>query len=269
MPIILFHFPQPFPWHIKVWQDFDTHTMEKVFNVEGRKKICDTFRELVGEPIDWMKANHNGHHSWGDSNENVLKKEVSNFYNRIGCKCKMMAFTRMPDTRFTLVSREYIHRCHMRVKRYIQPSGKFCWTRVRAGAIPEYLTYSENINTGYVWIFRSKALEEARFRLKEKGAYVVADVANLPFKTNAFDGLVSCTPCITSCQRNIPRHIMVLSVSWNRKKRLVVNAWTSPELMKRWSWMVGSWIGWLDWFVGSVIARWSSLESNRRNQPSA
>jgi hypothetical protein len=58
-----FTFPQPFPWHIKVWQDFDTHTMEKVFNVEGRKKYGDTFRELVGEPIDWMKANHNGHHS--------------------------------------------------------------------------------------------------------------------------------------------------------------------------------------------------------------
>jgi hypothetical protein len=37
--------------------------MEKVFNVEGRKKYGDTFRELVGEPIDWMKANHNGHHS--------------------------------------------------------------------------------------------------------------------------------------------------------------------------------------------------------------
>ncbi|MHC1740419.1 MAG: hypothetical protein AB9897_04840 [Anaerolineaceae bacterium] len=58
-----FTFPRPFPWHIKVWQDFDSHSMKQVFSAEGRKKYADTFRQLVGEPIDWTKVNHNGHHS--------------------------------------------------------------------------------------------------------------------------------------------------------------------------------------------------------------
>jgi hypothetical protein len=58
-----FTFPRPFPWHIKVWQDYDEHNISKVFSAEGRKKYGDTFRQLVGEPIDWSKANHGGHHS--------------------------------------------------------------------------------------------------------------------------------------------------------------------------------------------------------------
>lgn len=58
-----FTFPRPFPWHIKVWQDYDSHNIKEVFSAEGRKRYGDTFRQLVGEPIDWTKANHNGRHS--------------------------------------------------------------------------------------------------------------------------------------------------------------------------------------------------------------
>ncbi len=56
-------FPLPFPWHIKVWQDYETHTLSQVFSKEGKKKYGNTFRYLVGEPIDWTKTNHNGRHA--------------------------------------------------------------------------------------------------------------------------------------------------------------------------------------------------------------
>ena len=55
-----FTFPRPFPWHVKVWQDYDQHNLDKVFSAEGRRKYGDTFRQLVGEPIDWAKVNHSG-----------------------------------------------------------------------------------------------------------------------------------------------------------------------------------------------------------------
>ena len=58
-----FTFPRPFPWHVKLWQDYEDHTIEKVFNAEGRRKYSDTFRQLTGEPIDWTKVNHSGKHA--------------------------------------------------------------------------------------------------------------------------------------------------------------------------------------------------------------
>jgi hypothetical protein len=55
-----FTYPRPFPWHVKVWQDYAEHNISKVFSAEGRKKYGDTFRYLTGEPIDWSKTNHSG-----------------------------------------------------------------------------------------------------------------------------------------------------------------------------------------------------------------
>ena len=57
-----FTYPRPFPWHVKVWRDYRDNTIAEVFSVEGQKKYGETFRNLVGEPIDWTKANHGGHH---------------------------------------------------------------------------------------------------------------------------------------------------------------------------------------------------------------
>ncbi len=56
-------FPLPFPWHIKVWQDYENHKLSQVFSKEGKKKYGNTFRYLVGEPLDWTKMNHNGRHA--------------------------------------------------------------------------------------------------------------------------------------------------------------------------------------------------------------
>jgi len=48
-------FPQPYPWHIKARGNYSDVPINKVFNAEGRRLYGDTFRYLVGEPINWKK----------------------------------------------------------------------------------------------------------------------------------------------------------------------------------------------------------------------
>jgi ubiquinone/menaquinone biosynthesis C-methylase UbiE len=175
------------------------------------------------------------------SSENELKKEVSSFYNQIGWQMQDDGFyqnARYEDLR--LVSRDYIHKCHLRVKKVLQPKGKFL---LDAGSgpvqYPEYLTYSEEYQYRVCLDISIKALEEARHRLKEKGLYVVADVANLPFKADTFEGLVS----LHTLHHIPPQQYLQAYQGFVRVLKpgcsgVVVNAWTSPALMNRWYWMV-------------------------------
>ncbi|MHC1740420.1 MAG: class I SAM-dependent methyltransferase [Anaerolineaceae bacterium] len=175
------------------------------------------------------------------SDENELKQEVSNFYNQIGWQMQDDGFyqnARYEDLR--PVSHEYIHRCHMRVKRFLQPSGDLL---LDAGSgpvqYPEYLTYSEEYKYRVCLDISIRALEEARHRLGTKGLYVVADVANLPFKADVFDGLVSLhTLHHIPPEQHLQAYQGFVRVLKPGRTGAVVNAWTSPELMKRWSWMV-------------------------------
>ena len=90
------------------------------------------------------------------------------------------------------VALEYTHRTHLRINRYIAPKGKFL---LDAGSgpvqYPEYLTYSAGYDYRVCVDISSTALKEARQRLGEHGLYVIADIAKLPFKQDAFDGIVS------------------------------------------------------------------------------
>ncbi|MEI8132534.1 MAG: hypothetical protein WCG34_08875, partial [Leptolinea sp.] len=77
-----------------------------------------------------------------------VKQQVRAFYDQVGWKTVgegVYQNARYEDLR--PVSREYIHRCHMRVKRYLQPSGDLL---LDAGSgpvqYPEYLIYSEKYN---------------------------------------------------------------------------------------------------------------------------
>lgn len=54
-------FPLPFPWHIKLWQEYETHKISQVFSKEGKRKYGNSFRYLVGEPLDWTNLNGNNH----------------------------------------------------------------------------------------------------------------------------------------------------------------------------------------------------------------
>ena len=182
-------------------------------------------------------------------NETDLKKEVGEFYNKIGWQMQDDGFyqnARYEDLR--PVSHEYIHRCHLRVKRYIRPDGDFL---LDAGSgpvqYPEYLTYSENYRYRVCLDISIKALEEARYRLKEKGLYVVADVAYLPFKSDTFDGLVSLhTLHHIPPEQHLQAYEGFVRILKPGCSGAVVNAWTSPQLMKRWFWMVRI----MDWVNG-------------------
>jgi len=122
-----------------------------------------------------------------------VKQEIGRFYNQVGWQMEQdgnFQNARYEDLR--PVSAEYIHRCHMRVKRFLAPTGDFL---LDAGSGPvqydEYLTYSEDYRYRVCMDLSFVALQEARKRLGDRGLYVNADIANLPFRDESLDGIVS------------------------------------------------------------------------------
>jgi SAM-dependent methyltransferase len=122
-----------------------------------------------------------------------VKQEVQRFYDQIGWKLvseDVYQNARYEDLR--PVSRQYIHDCHMRVGRALKPVGRYL---LDAGSgpvqYPEYLEYSRGYQYRLCADISITALKEARKRVGEQGLYVVADIANLPFKPGSFDGVVT------------------------------------------------------------------------------
>lgn len=163
------------------------------------------------------------------------KQQVREFYDRIGWSQVgdgLYQNARYEDLR--PVSREYIHRCHMRVRRHLSPTGKFL---LDAGSgpvqYPEYLTYSEGYRYRVCADISITALKEARVQLGAKGLYVVADIANLPFKPDTFDGIVSLHTIhhlpIEDHRRAYAELYRVLGSSHTAA---VVNGWHNPWLMR-------------------------------------
>jgi len=122
----------------------------------------------------------------------TVKKEIGQFYDQIGWQLEGDVYQNARYEDLRPVSAEYIHRCHMRVKRHLAPSGDFL---LDAGSGPvqydEYLTYSQDYRYRVCMDLSVVALQEARKRLGGKGIYINADIANLPFKNDTFDGIVS------------------------------------------------------------------------------
>jgi hypothetical protein len=49
-----FEYPQPFPWHVQhFWEDEARWPLDKVLSEEGLALFGDTFRYMVGEPVQW------------------------------------------------------------------------------------------------------------------------------------------------------------------------------------------------------------------------
>jgi SAM-dependent methyltransferase len=90
------------------------------------------------------------------------------------------------------VSRDYIHRCHLRVARHLPARGD---RLLDAGSgpiqYPEYLTYSEGYRYRVCLDISRRALIEARQRIGDHGLFVVGDLAALPFVPGVFDAVVS------------------------------------------------------------------------------
>jgi SAM-dependent methyltransferase len=121
------------------------------------------------------------------------KQRVRDFYDEVGWMQDadgLFQNSRYEDLR--PVSRDYIHKCHLRVNRHLAPLGT-CLLDAGSGPVqwPEYLTYSEGYRYRVCADISITALKAARQKLLERGLYVVADIANLPFKGEAFGGVVS------------------------------------------------------------------------------
>jgi ubiquinone/menaquinone biosynthesis C-methylase UbiE len=121
------------------------------------------------------------------------KQEVREFYDEIGWRKEdsgLYQNARYEDMR--PVSREYIHNTRLRVNDHLLPTGDLL---LDAGSGPvqydEYLTYSQGYQKRLCADISIQALREARTRIGNHGLFVVCDVAKLPFKADAFDGIIS------------------------------------------------------------------------------
>jgi SAM-dependent methyltransferase len=170
------------------------------------------------------------------TNDKHIKKNVREFYDRVGWQMVNEDFyqnAQYEDLR--PVSREYIHRCHLRVNRHLAPEGRYL---LDAGSgpvqYPEYLTYSEGYHARVCMDISIVALREARKRLGDKGLYVVADIAHLPFKPEVFDGIVSLhTVHHVPLEDKIPAYEELYRTLRPGRSMVVVNGWTNAPLMVR------------------------------------
>lgn len=169
------------------------------------------------------------------SDENI-KQNVRQFYNQIGWQMineDLYQNAQYEDLR--PVSREYIHRCHMRVKRHLAPKGQYL---LDAGSgpvqYPEYLTYSEGYQARVCMDISIVALKEARKRLGDHGMYVVGDIAHVPFRTENFDGVVSLhTIHHVPLEDKVQAYEELHRVLNKGKNLVVVNGWTNAPLVER------------------------------------
>lgn len=170
-----------------------------------------------------------------------IKQQVREFYDRVGWQMVsegMYQNARYEDLR--PVAAEYIHRCHLRVNRHLKPSGRFLLD-AGSGPIqyPEYVTYSQDFKRRVCLDLSIVALQEARKRIGEHGLFVVADIANLPFKSGVFDGIVSLHTLhhlpVSEQEKaydELYRALAPLSSA------VIVNGWTDAPLMRRTRWLV-------------------------------
>jgi SAM-dependent methyltransferase len=169
------------------------------------------------------------------------RKDVRAFYDQIGWKMESDGFyqnARYEDLR--PVSREYIDNCHLRINRHLVKDGKYLLD-AGSGPIqyPAYLTYMEGYQYRVCADISIVALKEARNRIKQRGLFVVCDVADMPFKSDTMDGIVSLH---TLHHLPLPDQKKAYYDLYRTlkpgKKAAVVNGWTESALMKKWFWLV-------------------------------
>ena len=170
-----------------------------------------------------------------------VKENVRKFYDQVGWQVEKDGYyqnARYEDLR--PVSREYIHQCHLRINRHLDQNGNFLLD-AGSGPIqyPEYLTYSETYKYRVCVDLSIEGLKEARKRTGGRGLCVVADVANLPFKEGAFDGIVSLHTIhhVPATEKKQAYQEIFRTLKQGRRA-VVVNGWTQSSFMERLWWLV-------------------------------
>jgi SAM-dependent methyltransferase len=171
-----------------------------------------------------------------DVNESKeIKQEVRSFYDEVGWKevsDGVYQNARYEDLR--PVSREYIHRCHLRVKRHLKDRGGYMLD-AGSGPIqyPQYLEYSKDYHYRVCLDISMTALVEARKRVGEHGLCVVGDIAHLPFKEEAFDGVVSLhTIHHLPEEEHLTAYRGLYRVMKADAHGVIVNGWDNPPLVR-------------------------------------
>jgi ubiquinone/menaquinone biosynthesis C-methylase UbiE len=165
--------------------------------------------------------------------EAEIKQQVRQFYDQVGWQELgegVYQNARYEDLRS--VSREYIHRCHLRVNHHLKPEGRYLLD-AGSGPIqyPEYLTYSEGYEYRVCADISHVALQEARKRIGDHGLFVVADVANMPFRADVFDGVVSLHTIHHLPQdEHLQAYLDLFRVLMPGCTAVVVNGWHDPPL---------------------------------------
>jgi SAM-dependent methyltransferase len=171
----------------------------------------------------------------GESADESIKEAVQSFYNQVGWQpMEGGLYQNASYEDLRPVSQEYIHRCHLRVMRHLKPAGKFL---LDAGSGPiqyaEYLEYSRGYQNRVCADLSFVALREARMRIGDHGLFVVADIANLPFCSQVFDGVVSLhTIHHLPTPEHVPAYCELHRVLAVGAKAVVVNGWKNPPLMR-------------------------------------
>ena len=162
-----------------------------------------------------------------------IKQQVKDFYNQVGWQqVSQGTYQNASYEDLRPVAQEYIHRCHLRIARHLAQSG-YLFLDAGSGPIqyPEYLEYSLGYQHRVCLDISAVALEEARQRIGDHGFFVVGDIANLPFKQDAFDGLIS-----LHAIHHLPAgehqqaYLELQRVLAPGKSGVIVNGWDLPPL---------------------------------------
>src|SRR4030043_1991820 len=165
--------------------------------------------------------------------ESDIKLQVREFYDHIGWQEASNGFYQNASYEdLRPVAHDYIHNCHLRVMRHLNPTGHLLLD-AGSGPIqyPEYLVYSKGYQHRVCADISIVALQEARKRIGHHGLFIVCDVANLPFKSNTFDGMVSLhTIHHLPPDEHIRAYQELYSTLASLGKGVIVNGWDNPPL---------------------------------------
>src|SRR5262249_11462139 len=90
------------------------------------------------------------------------------------------------------VASDYVHKCRLRINEFIPPGGKYLLDAASGPVqFPEYITYSSHFEYRICVDLSFAALRQAKKKLGEKAVCILADITNLPLKTNAVDAAIS------------------------------------------------------------------------------
>lgn len=167
--------------------------------------------------------------------EPKVKQSVRSFYDEVGWQqVSEGVYQNALFEDLRPVSREYIHKCHMRVNRYLSHGGRYLLD-AGSGPIqyPDYLSYSVGYQYRVCLDISIVALMEARERIGGHGLFVVGDIANLPIGNDVVDDIVTLHTIHHVPREDYPQAYRELKrVLKPDGTAVVVNGWDSSVLMR-------------------------------------